>query len=95
MAKIGTEGATKMAQSVRNFERLAKIAVESVDGTKEQTDALKELQRTYGDIIPTQEMSIEKLREMKGSYDGVTQAIREKIAMQTLEQKISTIQEDY
>ena len=95
LAKIGTEGATKMAQSVRNFERLAKIAVESVDGTKEQTDALKELQRTYGDIIPTQEMSIEKLREMKGSYDGVTQAIREKIAMQTLEQKISTIQEDY
>lgn len=95
LAKIGSEGATKMEQSVRNFERLAKIAVESVDGTKEQTEALKELQRTYGDIIPAQDLSIEKLREMKGSYDAVTQAIREKIAMQTLEQKISTIQEDY
>lgn len=95
LSKIGSEGAVKMEQSVRNFERLAKIAVDSVDGTKQQTEALKELQRTYGDIIPAQDMSIDKLREMKGSYDAVTQAIREKIAMQTLEQKISTIEEDY
>ena len=95
LVKIGTEGSIKMEQSARNFERLAKIAVESVDGTKDQTEALKELQRTYGDIIPAQDLSIEKLREMKGNYDSVTQAIREKIAMQTLEQKISTIQEDY
>ena len=95
LAKIGSEGSTKMEQSVRNFERFAKIAVESVDGTKKQTEALKELQRTYGDIIPAQDLSIEKLREMKGNYDAVTQAIREKIAMQTLEQKISTIESDY
>ena len=95
LSKIGSEGSVKMEQSVRNFERLAKIAVDSVDGTKQQTEALKELQRTYGDIIPDQDMSIDKLREMKGSYDAVTQAIREKIAMQTLEQKISTIEEDY
>lgn len=95
LSKIGSEGSVKMEQSVRNFERLAKIAVDSVDGTKQQTEALKELQRTYGDIIPAQDMSIEKLREMKGSYDAVTQAIREKIAMQTLEQKISTIESDY
>ena len=95
LSKIGSEGSVKMEQSVRNFERLAKIAVDSVDGTKQQTEALKELQRTYGDIIPDQDMSIDKLREMKGNYDAVTQAIREKIAMQTLEQKISTIESDY
>ena len=95
LGKIGAEGSVKMEQSVRNFERLAKIAVESVDGTKQQTDALKELQRTYGDIIPAQDLSIDKLREMKGSYDAVTQAIREKVAMQTLEQKISAIESDY
>lgn len=95
LSKIGSEGSVKMEQSVRNFERLAKIAVDSVDGTKQQTEALKELQRTYGDIIPAQDMSIEKLRQMKGSYEAITQAIREKIAMQTLEQKISTIEEDY
>lgn len=93
--KIGSEGATKIEQSVRNFERLAKIATESVDGTKRQTDALNELKRTYGDIIPTQDLEIDKLRAMKNGYDSLTQAIREKIAMQTLEQKISTIESDY
>jgi hypothetical protein len=41
LAKIGSEGTTKMEQSARNFERLAKIAVDSVDGTKQQTEALK------------------------------------------------------
>ena len=93
--KIGDEGATKMQQAVRNFERLAKIAVDSVDGTKRQTDALNELKRTYGDIIPSQDLQIDKLRAMNNEYDSLTQAIQEKIAMQTLEQKISTIQDDY
>ena len=93
--KIGDEGATKMQQAVRNFERLAKIAVDSVDGTKRQTDALNELKRTYGDIIPSQDLQIDKLRAMNYEYDSLTKAIEEKIAMQTLEQKISTIQEDY
>lgn len=95
LSNIGAEGDIKMAQSVRNFERLAKIVVNSVDGTKKQTEALKELQRTYGDIIPVQDISIEKLHQMKGNYEAVTQAIREKIAMQTLEQKINAINEDY
>ena len=93
--KIGSEGAVKMEQAVRNFERLAKIAVDSVDGTKRQTDALNELKRTYGDIIPSQDLQIEKLRAMNNEYNSLTEAIREKIAMQTLEQKVSTIQEDY
>lgn len=93
--KIGSEGAVKMEQAVKNFERLAKIAVDSVDGTKRQTDALNELKRTYGDIIPSQDLQIEKLRAMNNEYNSLTEAIREKIAMQTLEQKVSTIQEDY
>lgn len=93
--KIGSEGAVKMEQAVRNFERLVKIAVDSVDGTKRQTDALNELKRTYGDIIPSQDLQIEKLRAMNNEYNSLTEAIREKIAMQTLEQKVSTIQEDY
>lgn len=95
LAKIDSEGGVKMEQSVRNFERLAKIATESVDGTKRQTDALNDLKRTYGDIIPAQDLQIDKLRAMENSYDSLTQAIREKIAMQTLEQKISTIESDY
>lgn len=95
LAKIDEEGGRKMDQAARNFERLANIAVSSVDGTKEQTDALNELKRSYEDIIPAQELTIENLRKMAGNYSRVTEAIRENVAMQTLEQKISEIEEDY
>ena len=95
LSKIDEEGGLKMEQSVRNFERLAKIAADSVDGTKEQTDALNELRRSYEDIIPAQELTIENLRKMAGNYSRVTEAIRENVAMQTLEQKISAIEEEY
>ena len=95
LAEIGEEGGRKMDQAARNFERLANIAVNSVDGTKEQTDALNELKRSYEDIIPAQELTIENLRKMAGNYSRVTEAIRENVAMQTLEQKISEIEEEY
>ena len=95
LAKIDEEGGRKMDQAARNFERLANIAVNSVDGTKEQTDALNELKRSYEDIIPAQELTIENLRKMAGNYSRVTEAIREHVAMQTLDQKISEIEEEY
>lgn len=95
LAEISEQGGVKMEQAARNFERLANIAVKSVDGTKEQTDALNELKRTYEDIIPAQELTIEKLREMADNYESVTSAIRENVAMQTLEQKLSAIEEEF
>lgn len=95
LANIDEDGGRKMEQAARNFERLADIAVNSVDGTKEQTDALNELKRSYEDIIPAQELTIENLRKMAGNYSRVTEAIRENVAMQTLEQKISAIEEEY
>ena len=95
LKKIGDEGVAEMDRATKNFERLAKIAVDSVDGTREQTEAIKELQRTYGDVIPVQDLTIEKLRSMTDGYENLTRAIREKIEVQAVEQKISTIQADY
>lgn len=95
LKKIGGEGVAEMDRATKNFKRLAKIAVDSVDGTREQTEAIKELQRTYGDVIPVQDLTIEKLRSMTDGYENLTKAIREKIELQAVEQKISTIQADY
>ena len=95
LKKIGSEGVAEMDRATKNFKRLAKIAVDSVDGTREQTEAIKELQRTYGDVIPVQDLTIEKLRSMTDGYENLTRAIREKIELQAIEQKISTIQADY
>lgn len=95
LSKIFAEGTAKADEMVRNFERLAKTVVESVDGSKKQNEALQELKRTYSDVIPVQDLTIEKLRAMKGAYEDVAQAIREKIYQQNLEQQLSTIQEEY
>ena len=93
--KIGAESALQTAQSVRNFERLANAAANAADGTKEQADALAELHRSYRDVIPVQDMTIDKLREMQGEYKSLTAAIKEKIAMQAKEEQINLITSEY
>lgn len=45
--KIRSEGSVIQDQSVENFNRLAKAAVESANGSKQQRDALEELNRTF------------------------------------------------
>ena len=95
LAKIGTEGALQADQSVSNFERLAKTIRESADGSREQSEALAELKRTYGDLLPTQDKEILALVKVKEGYEDVTTAIREKINAQIYEQKMNTIISEY
>ena len=95
LAKIDTEGALQADQSVRNFERLARAIRESADGSAKQTEALEEMKRTYGEFLPSQDKSIINLVREKDGYNAVTQAIREKIALQIHEQKLNTIASEY
>lgn len=92
---IYTETATLQDQSVRNFEFLADKAVHAAAGSKEQTDALQELNRTYRDILPQESLTIENLTKMKGKYDALTQSIREYIAEQQKQKAESAIMEYY
>lgn len=93
--KIEAEGDIRIEQSTRNFDRLAKKALSAADGSKEQSDAVAELKRTYGDLLPEQDKIIDNLREMAGDYSAVTDAIRENIRAQVLEQKVEQITTDY
>lgn len=95
LSKIGAEGALQASQSVRNFERLAKVIRESVDGSKEQTEALAEMKRAYADLLPTQDSAIINFAREKDGYDAITQAIREKVAMQMQEQKLNAIASEF
>ena len=95
LAKIGTEGALQADQSVRNFERLARAIRESADGSAKQTEALAEMKRAYGDFLPSQDEAIINLAREKDGYNAITQAIREKIALQIQEQKLNTIASEY
>lgn len=80
-----TEGATKATELSANFKRLANIAVSDTSSAEEQTAAIAEMNRTYGELIPSQYRNIEALKEMNGDYAAVTNAINDKIAAQTQE----------
>lgn len=95
LGSIYTETATLQDQSVRNFEFLADKAVKAANGSKEQTDALQELNRTYRDILPQEALTIENLTKMKGKYDALTQSIREYVAEQQRQKAESNIMEYY
>lgn len=95
LAQIGSEGGIRAEQSARNFERLAKTAVQAADGSREQKEAVDELVRTYGDLLPSSDKVVDKLKEMKGNYNELTEAIRQKINMQIQEQQIDTITSEY
>ena len=95
LGSIYTETATLQDQSVRNFEFLANKAVHAAAGSKEQTDALQELNRTYRDILPQEALTIENLTNMKGKYDALTQSIREYVAEQQKQKAESAIMEYY
>lgn len=93
--KIGSEGAMQADQQVRNFERLAKAINENTVGSKKHDDALQELKRTYGELLPARDQDILALVKEKSAHEAITQAIREKIAMQMKEQKINAITSEY
>lgn len=89
------KGNLQIEQAERNFKRLADAAITAADGSSEQREALKELQRTYGDVIPAQNLQIDTLRKLKNNYNALTDAIREKIEMQIHEQNVNQITETY
>lgn len=94
LEKLKNETATLQGQQIRNFEYLAEKALTSIDGSKRQKDALDELNRTYGEMLPQEALKIENLRKMKGNYDELTQAIRENVAAQQSEKMRNAIEED-
>jgi hypothetical protein len=95
LEKIGTEGALQADQSVRNFERLARTIRESANGSVEQSEAMAEMRRSYGEFLPSQDQEILNLVREKEGYDAVIQAIRKKIALQTQEQQINTVTSEF
>ena len=95
LEEINAETPVLQAQSVRNFEFLAKAAVSAADGSRQQKEALEELNRTYRDILPQDALKIENLREMKGDYEKLTVAVREYIAEQQKQKQLSAIEEEY
>jgi hypothetical protein len=95
LGEIKSEMTTLQTQSVRNFEYLANNAVKAAKGSKEQREALEELNRTYKDILPQEALKLENLAKLNGHYDSLTKAVKEYIAVQQEEKAINEIREEY
>lgn len=96
LKEISDAGHAESAKSVFNFERLANAALEAATGSREQKEALDELKRSYGDIIPIEQLSLENLQKMRvQGYGPLTAAIKEYIAQRTLQKEIDAITSHY
>lgn len=95
LEELTSETSTLQEQSVVNFTGLMNTALQSPTNSKKQLEALDELRRTYGEMIPVRDLTIERLQNEKGAYEQCTTAIREYIAQQQLQKGIDTINENY
>lgn len=102
LKEIDAERIIVTEQSVRNFEYLADAAIKAADGSKEQKDKLDELHRTFKDMIPVEDMSIENLRKLRSGadsaaegYKSLTESIRNYIAQQQKQKALGAIEEEF
>lgn len=95
LSKIQNEGNYNAAKLSSNFKRLADIILTTSKNSKEYKNALSELKRTYGDILPEQTLTAEGLMKLKGNYEGVTSAIYSYIEARMKEKEITAISEIY
>lgn len=82
-------------QSVGRFEYLAEAAVNAADGSKIQRDALAELSRTYGDILPQDALKLENLKKLNHQYGELTTTLKEYIAVQQKNKGMEEISNEY
>lgn len=79
----------------KNFEKLADAAVKAADGSKKQKDALDELKRTYGEMLPAEALQIENLRALGGAYEMLTNQVKAYYEQQRHEERVAAIKENW
>lgn len=77
------------------FKDMARAVTEAADGSKDQRDALVDLNRVYKDYIPNQSLTIDNLKVMGDNYDSVTEAIDRKIEAQAREKAADVINKEF
>ncbi|OKY84368.1 MAG: hypothetical protein BHV69_10125 [Bacteroidales bacterium 52_46] len=82
-------------ERIETFEHLVKVAVSEADGTKKQKEALDELSRTYGAILPAESLRIENLRAMNGEYGTLINMIKQAAAAEEMQRQLSAVEDIY
>jgi hypothetical protein len=73
------------------YETLAKTIQDQTASFQDQKDAIDELKRTYGDILPVELLEIDNIRAMGDEYDKARQAIYSYIETKAKQKQIEII----
>lgn len=93
--EIDKELTKDLNESIRNFKTLADKLNDVTTSYTEQQDALKELNRLYGDILPDQMLEVEAIKSMADGYEEATMALTTYYNAKAREQKRATIETSY
>ncbi len=92
---INNKYADESKKMIDRFKELVKVATTSVDGSKRQKEALDELNRTYGNILGSENLEIRNLRAMKDGYAELIQMINAYNAKRAGEERANEIKQTY
>lgn len=85
--EVDKELTKDLNESIRNFKTLADKLNDVTTSYTEQQDALKELNRLYGDILPDQMLEVETIKSMAEGYEEATTALKTYYNAKAREQK--------
>lgn len=91
LGRIGEESVGDMAESILQYEKLAKVIRDSNSSYTERQDALDELNRTYKDILPKYLRDAEYINSSADGYKAATEAIKEYYQAQEYAKKVETV----
>lgn len=91
LGRIGEESVGDMAESILQYEKLAKVIRDSNSSYTERQDALDELNRTYKDILPKYLREAEYINSSADGYKAATEAIKEYYQAQEYAKKVETV----
>lgn len=75
--RIAGESMTDMYDAMYKFSELAKTATDATKSYKERAEAMESLNRAYKDILPSEMLEIDNIRQMSEGYTEATEAIRQ------------------
>lgn len=91
MERIGNESLTDLNDSIANFIRLTGVITEASKSYTEHKDALDELRRSYGDILPEQKLTMEYIQSLNGNYEELTATIIKYYQAQEYQKKYEAV----
>lgn len=81
--------------SVARFTELADTVRDVTKAYSERKEAMDEIQRSYGDILPMQQLEMDGIMSISDGYKEATDAIREYYRIRLEEEEKSKIEADY